>query len=298
MIDAFPGYAEGWNYLGLIALEREDFARAEDHFRKTIEVGRRLFPKRVARSSWWSDEKTRPYMRGLRNLAVTLLRIARYEEAMAVADRLELECGDDLAASSYRGAIALNTGDWELAAGSAGRLRGLWPEEGMLEAFARVELGEQSLALEAFLHAALTKPRAVRLVLGVPSTAPKTSIETEDHNAGVNLAQLLSSYLGKKKKNRGVTFLRRVVNDARVRRSMHRVEELQGKWFGHPAADRSIFDELTHMQKPDFAASQARLLCDLAAGTSVAGPAGPAVAPAHEGAARHSRSRAPRRSLH
>jgi hypothetical protein len=69
---------------------------------------------------------------------------------------------------------------------------------------------------------------------------------------------MLPSYLGKK--NRGVTFLRRMVNDARVARSMHRVEELQGKWFGHPRADRSVFDELTRMQKPDFAVSQARLL--------------------------------------
>jgi tetratricopeptide (TPR) repeat protein len=264
LIDAFPEYADGYNYLGLIALERQDLARAEDFFRKTIDVGRRLLPKRVARSSWWRDDKTRPYMRGLRNLATALLRAARYGEAKEIANRLEVECSDDLSASSYCAAIGLNTGDWKLAAESASRLRGIWPEEGLIDALAHVEMGKHPTALQAFVHAALNKPRAVRIVLGIPSKAPKTSIETEDHNTGVHFREVLGGYLGGK--SRGVPFLRRAANDPRVSRLLLRVEELQGKWFGHPRADRSIFDELTRMQRPDFAAEHARLFGDLAGG--------------------------------
>jgi tetratricopeptide (TPR) repeat protein len=275
LIEAFPDYAEGHNYLGLIASEREDFAAAEGHFWKTIEVGRRLLPKRVAKSAWWTDLDTRPYMRGLRNLGRTLIRAARYEDAMAIADRLEQECADDLTATSHRAAIALNTGDWKLAAESALRLRGLWPQEGLLEALARVEMGEHALALEAFLHGAFNQPTAARIVLGFPSRAPKTYTEIEDHNTGVHFLQVLGGYLGKT--TRGAAFLRQVASDKRVARWMHRVEELRGQWFGHPKADRAIFDELTRLTKRDFAAGEARLLEDLvpsASGTRGSGTAG------------------------
>ena len=291
LIDAFPEYAEGYNYLGLIALERDDLGRAEEHFKKTIEIGRTLLPKRVARSSWWSDHKTRPYMRGLRNLANALVRTGKYDEATEVVDRLERECADDLSASSFRAAIALNTGEWRVAAESAGRLRGLWPEEGLLEGLARVELGEVSSALEPLVHAALNKPRAVRLVLGLASSAPKTFFEAEDHNVGVHIRQMLTRYLSKK--TRGVALLRRFASDERLARSMRRVEDLCGKWFGHPKADRSIFDELTGMQKAGYAATQARLLAD-SIGRVVIPPGGKST-PAAKG---RSRDRTSARSLH
>jgi tetratricopeptide (TPR) repeat protein len=89
LVDAFDDYAEGYNYLGLIAYERSRLPEAIDHFRKTIEVGRRLFPKRVATSSWWTDLSTRPYMRGLRNLALALNETGEYEEALVICERLE-----------------------------------------------------------------------------------------------------------------------------------------------------------------------------------------------------------------
>src|SRR6266511_1980327 len=40
LVDAFDDYAEGYNYLGLIAYQRSRLPEAIDHFRKTIEVGR------------------------------------------------------------------------------------------------------------------------------------------------------------------------------------------------------------------------------------------------------------------
>lgn len=67
LIDCFDGYAEGYNYLGLIALARNDHRAAIVHFEKTIELGRKLFPAKIVRKRYWSDHDTRPYMRGLRN---------------------------------------------------------------------------------------------------------------------------------------------------------------------------------------------------------------------------------------
>jgi pentatricopeptide repeat protein len=110
LIECFKEYAEGYNYLGLIALEHEKLDEAISYFDKTMVVGRKLFPKKMAHTLYWSDLATRPYMRGMRNMINALNRAGRYDEALSLCDRLEKECGDDHFAASYRAAIFLNTG--------------------------------------------------------------------------------------------------------------------------------------------------------------------------------------------
>ncbi len=105
LIDCFDGYAEGYNYLGLIALGDERLDEAAGHFRKTMELGRKLFPKRIARKDYWRDLRTRPYMRGLRNLTLTMNRAGRYEEALDLCERLEKECADEMTTAAYRAAV-------------------------------------------------------------------------------------------------------------------------------------------------------------------------------------------------
>ena len=262
LVDAFPSYAEGWNYLGLVALERKDLALAEHRFRKTIELGRAQFPKRVARSSYWKDLKTRPYMRGLRNLALTLTRAGELDEVAVLATRLDEECGDVLTAASYRAAVAMNAGDWKTAVEAAVRLGGVWPDERLVEAFARFERGEMRQAVEAFLHGALTNPLAARIVLGLPSADPKSATEADDHNAGVQLLMLLGGYLGPKSL-RVRRFFTRVVCHARIGPLLDRVVTLRAAWFGQSRAERAVFDELTHLQSEAFALSQVEQLADL-----------------------------------
>jgi hypothetical protein len=75
---------------------------AIDEFQKTVSIGRRLFPKRIRKDNCWSDVDTRPFIRGIENLALTLNSAGRYDEAVA-----------------YRGAIHLNQGDWDRATESA-----------------------------------------------------------------------------------------------------------------------------------------------------------------------------------
>src|SRR5262249_53341880 len=89
----FPEYAEGYNYLGLLALKEGEPKKAVDYFRNTVKFGRNLFPRRVARSDYWSDISTRPYIRGLMNLALALNMARQFNDCLAVCDQLDKECG-------------------------------------------------------------------------------------------------------------------------------------------------------------------------------------------------------------
>jgi tetratricopeptide (TPR) repeat protein len=264
----FPEDAEAWNYLGLIALERKDYAEAERRFRSCVELGRKMLPKRVARSSWWRDLETRPYMRGLRNLTLTLIRAGRYEEAEELANRLERECADDASASVHRAAIALNTGRWRVAAEDARRLTALWPEEGLVEAFALFENGQRFEALAPFIHAAVTSPRATRIVLGMRAAEPKSSTEARDWNAGVDQRASLHGYLGSKGRQ-ATKFFVRVLRQEQVARIVDRAERLRREWFGRPDAKRIVFDELTRIQERALAEETAQKVAPL---LGVAGP--------------------------
>jgi tetratricopeptide (TPR) repeat protein len=264
-VEAFPDYAEGWNYLGLIALERDEPEVAEGHFRKTIELGRALFSKRIARSAYWNDLRTRPYMRGLRNLTNTLIRAARWAEASEIVTRLDDECDDALTVSSYRATIALNTGDWKTAAEESARLAELCPEERFVEAFARFERGERRQAVEAFLHAALAHPGAARMVLSHRSKEPRSFVEAEDHNAGVSLLVTLHGYLGKRSL-RARRFFSSVLGDENVARLLEQVEKLRHDWHTNRKGDKAAFDDLKRMQSAAFARSKLDELAHLFAG--------------------------------
>lgn len=150
LVDAFEDYAEGYNYLGLIALRRGKLAEAIERFERTVEVGRRLFPKRVAKSRWWSDLATRPYIRGLSNLALTLVQAGRHVEALAACDRLEHECGEDVRAAAHRATAYLALGEWRLAMEAALHVHRLSPDESLTAALAAFELGELERARAGF----------------------------------------------------------------------------------------------------------------------------------------------------
>jgi tetratricopeptide (TPR) repeat protein len=256
IVECFDGYADGFNYLGLIALERGRLEEAIAHFRKTMELGRRLFPKRVARSRYWSDDRTRPYMRGMRNLALALNRAGRWDEALSVCDRLELECGDRITAMAHRGAVWMNGGRWAEAAGAALYLRGIDPAESLVAGFAQFEAGRPREALTAFLHGALNHPRAARLLVGRAMKRPTSSAEARDHNAGVDLLEQLHAYFPARAR-RSRRFFSRVLVLPGVVSLLTEVEDLARRWFGQPKADRSTFERLNYMQTLEFARERA-----------------------------------------
>ena len=196
LTDSFDDYADGHNYLGLIALERGDLEQAEEQFRRTMEVGSRLFLRRRPRSVRWSYRSNRPYIRGMSNLTLTLLRAGRYDEAETLCSRLERECDDDVTARVHFGAIYLCAGRWSEAYAAVKDLRMLYSHEDFLAAFALAEMGEWHEAIERFAYAALHNPRTARLLVGKESRSrPALPEEVRDHDTGIELERSLHAYL-------------------------------------------------------------------------------------------------------
>jgi tetratricopeptide (TPR) repeat protein len=259
LIDCFDGYAEGYNYLGLIALERGKLEDATTHFRKVIEVGRKLFPKRIAKKSYWTNLSTRPYMRGLRNLTHTLNRAGRYDEALVLCDRLEQEC-DDITALSYRSTIYLNIGQSQKAADAAIRLVSIDPSESFKAAFALFELGRSEDAFAYFLHAALNHPGAARILLGINEGAPRTSREISDHNTGVNLRRELHGYLSKESRP-SRRFFEGIGRNPQVRALLEEMEAVVERWHNNRSNDdRKPITRMNLMHELEFAREKAEEL--------------------------------------
>ncbi len=105
LVNCFSDYAEGYNYLGLIALEQNEMDKAIHYFEKTMAVGQKLFPKNIPKKDYWDILSTRPYMRGLRNLILCLIKVKRYGEALPLIERLEHRCGDIHYAEHYKSEI-------------------------------------------------------------------------------------------------------------------------------------------------------------------------------------------------
>jgi tetratricopeptide (TPR) repeat protein len=265
LVDCFDRYAEGYNYLGLIALQRNNLGEAITHFQKTIELGRKLFPKRIGKKRYWSDHSTRPYMRGLRNLTLTLNQAGRYDDALALCDRLEQECGDDITVLSFRSAIYLNTGHWQMAADAAVRLHRLYASESFTAAFALFELGHSEDAFAYILHGAVNHPRTARMLLGVKMAAPKTHNETRDHNAGVDLIRQLRGFLSNQKRQ-SRRFFEDIVRHPRVRALLDETEAVAERWHNQRlTGEREAFDRMNQMHTPDFARQKAKELAGVIA---------------------------------
>jgi tetratricopeptide (TPR) repeat protein len=258
LVEAFDDYAEGHNYLGLIALDQDRLDEAIGHFRKTMEVGRRLFPKRLAKKHYWRQLATRPYMRGLRNLALTLNRAGEYIEALDACEKLERECGDNATAAWHRAAIYLNTGRWEMALESSESLvRGLSPDAGFIAGFAAIELGERERAIDLFLHGALHNPRTARMLAGIRTGKPTNRHEAEGHNAGVYWRQNIHGYLAKRRSN-AKRFFRQFVEHPAVISLLNEMDAVTGRWHEqHRGGGREDFDRLNEMKSTSFIKAQA-----------------------------------------
>lgn len=263
LVEAFDGYADGYNMLGVIALDRDEAEKAIPLFQKTVDIGRRLFPKRLKKSSYWSRLETRPYIRGLRNLALALLSKGQHEEALAICDRLVQECGDDVTADSHRASIYLNQGRWAEAAETARRLINLHESEDFVAAFAYSELGRWGEALSAFLHAALNHPRAARMLVGLRSTRVKEHREAEDHNVGVELSRSLGGYF-ERQSRRSRRFFLRVMKDERVEHLLAGADGAVRRWSEEKGEKiKTLYERMELVKSLEFAQRQAENLADL-----------------------------------
>ncbi len=257
LVENFDRYAEGYNYLGLIALRRGRLKEAVLWFEKTVQVGRNLFPARLGRSHYWTKLETRPYMRGLSNLAYALGAVGRQKEALEICDRLEGECGDEFRASSHRAALFLGMGKWSEAAEQAEPLVELHPSESFVAAFAYSEMKRWEEALASFLHGALNHPDAAPLLAGRPPKNPTNYHEQEDQAVGRNLRTGLSGYFSRQSPaSRG--FFRRTIEHARIRALIAEIKAVKAKRRkAHRSGDRKPYARLQEMHSVAFARARA-----------------------------------------
>ena len=191
----YPSYAEGWNYLGLVALRRRDFEEALRCFEMCEVEGRKLFPTRIAKRDYWGRVETRPYVRALRNQWDVLNRLGRHAAALRIAERLERQCGDDLTALAYRSMTYLNSAAWDLCYEHACRGAEWFPEHALLAAFAAFELDDTDQARAWFVRAVAARPHCVGIVLGKRTPAPKDVVEATDRDCGIDLAECIGAHL-------------------------------------------------------------------------------------------------------
>ncbi len=267
LVECFPEYADGYNYLGEIAFEQGRRDDAIAHYRRAVEVGAGLFPKRLAKKHYWRELTTRPYMRGLRNLAWALNEAGKREEALCLCDRQERQCGDDVSAACMRGLVHLNLGNWRQALEAALHVNKLLPSESFIAAYALCELGEQHEALCWFLHGTLNRPRAALLLAGKRSVAPKSFDEVEGHNAGIYFLRSLRTYFGSRRA-RGPRFLRKLVAKREVAKLIASAEDIVRQWERERCTDsRDAFDRMMAMKTPEYARARAAELAPRLLGT-------------------------------
>lgn len=195
LVNSFPNYAEGHNYLGLIYSDIGDLEKSIEHFKKAIELGRKMIPKTLKKEHYWLDLKTRPYIRGLRNLALMLNRAGEYEEALSYCSILDRECGDHLTASSYRASAYLNLGEWNLAEKNALKVSKDSPIEAAIAAFAQFEQGRLHEARSNFLFCSFNKPLSIQILIKNEARKPEDFMEARDYNEGIEIHSAISLYL-------------------------------------------------------------------------------------------------------
>ncbi len=276
LLECFEDYADGHNYLGLIALAQNRLDEAMLHFQKTMEIGRRKFPKKIAKKRYWRDHATRPYMRGMRNSIITLCRSGKPSEALAWCDRLENECGDEMGAACLRVSPYIELGRWEEALGAACHVREIHPINHLMAAISLFELGQPLEAMTAFVRGAMHHPRTARMLLGIPIAKQlqvRCSTQVKDHNAGVGLIRSLPTFLkGKARGSRRffADVLRLPAMECLLREIEDAVEAMgEAKDDGYRAA----FNRVTMMQSEAFACKKAPQILSLAT-TATAGAGG------------------------
>jgi len=259
LVESFPNYAEGQNYLGLLALDGGNLDAAIQHFRNMVKLGRKMFPKRIRREMYWNDLKTRPYMRGLRNLALALVRNESFDEALSVCNILEAECSDQITAACHRAAIYLNTGKWSLAEENAIRMRNISPMEAAIAAFSQFEQGNLLNARANFLFAAFNNPLGIEIVIMGRSRKPKEFLEAEDYDGGIEIRATITPYLAKRS-NKSKAFFSALLQHPEVQKAR---EESAACARNHskvkdPAKHRRNFERWHELKELHFAEQLAK----------------------------------------
>ncbi len=251
LVNAFDNYAEGHNYLGLMALEQRQFNKAVECFEKTVAVGKNLFPRNLPKKDYWYDLSTRPFIRGMGNLIIALLCAGEYEKAEKICDRYQKECGYKGEADDYRALIHLCCGRWDGAVL-------LCKSSDFVKAFALLELGNTKEALECLLLNAAEHPHTARQLLGMKRPKVEHSFTADDNNYGVHLMAQLQGYFARQSRP-AKKFLQAVAKEPAFIEMMDKIDKHTFNHFRGPREEHSENFKAWHaMREPSYAATKAK----------------------------------------
>lgn len=253
-VESFEDYAEGFNYLGLIALENNKLEEAEAYFKQTMTVGRRLFPKRISKNHYWNNIDTRPYMRGLRNLILTSNRSGKFKQALTLCEQLEIECNDRITAEVHRASIYLNLGEFEKAFDYSSKLVRLFPSESFIAAFAKFELGAIAESNKYFIHGIFNAPLTGRMLVGQKVKVNSKSYgSVDDYNGGFETLQTLGHYLSNKHSKMKKNFMA-ILDNPKVKQFEDELRDCEEKRASdRQGNNRNYFMRINEMKTLEFA---------------------------------------------
>jgi tetratricopeptide (TPR) repeat protein len=264
LTDALDDYSEGHRYLGVIAKERDDVQRAIECFRKSTEIAGRRLPGRPGHEIDARDGVVRPYLLGLTALASAYCGAGRFDETLAVCDRLTQECGADGIAIQHRARVWLNRGEWARARAAAERIHLERPLESLVAAYACFESGDHLEALTHFLFAALNHPFSCRIATDVRTARPATGSEELDQYHVVEL-YTVTRWFRERQSPASRDFFRRVLRDPRVLALLRQVRALE-RSIRSLGQDRDSTDRLDRLRAWSAARENAARAIDLIPG--------------------------------
>ncbi|MDP7422553.1 MAG: tetratricopeptide repeat protein [bacterium] len=255
LTECFSDYPEGYNYLGLVALERENYAEAERHFKQCVDVANRNMPRGLKRGDYWNLTETRPYVRGLRNLVITYNLGHRFEQAIETAQILKKKCDDTISAAGLLAPVYLNTGQWKKALNSARYVCQIYPSEGYLAALALMELDRTDESRVYFLYGLLNNPWAAEYLLKGTMAEPQNYENARNYNTAIEIKQSLAPYLERKRPSDFLLF-ETIMEEDSVKEIQDEIADLQSrrdKKNGNQEENRNSFRRIQHCQSLDFA---------------------------------------------
>ncbi len=86
-VEIDPTYADGYTHLANIAWRKSDWKQAEALYRKALELAEPEV-KDIPKGSFWSILESRPYMRALNGLGLTVWKQNKLEEAKGIFKRM------------------------------------------------------------------------------------------------------------------------------------------------------------------------------------------------------------------
>jgi tetratricopeptide (TPR) repeat protein len=114
-IEIDPTYADGYNHLANIVWRKGDWKQAEGLYRKALGCAEPE-AKDIPEGGFWGILESRPYMRALHGLGLTLWRQGRLEDAISIFERmLKLNPNDNQGVRYLMGPIHHQMGNLEEA---------------------------------------------------------------------------------------------------------------------------------------------------------------------------------------